>query len=195
MTEKYTDLNVNYDKVINEANTEVDSLNQKLACLYLSSLIAIPLTEIFPLAVQIDQSRLKDENASLVSALRAKDRKQQQTQELYDRLKRREMTSVTQSAAMDSVDEVLGVASHRRSQHGQHDQDASPGGAAGFCHDFSGFSRDVGGGGHRKDGSNGSLERSSIMMPPPPFRRTDRAEIHAFSNGESATASTRHTAG
>ena len=195
MTEKYTNLNVNYDKVINEANAEVDSLNQKLACPYLSSLIAIPLTEIFPLAVQIDQSRLKDENASLVSALRAKDRKQQQTQELYDRLKRREMTSVTQSAAMDSVDEVLGVASHRRSQHGQHGQDASPGGGADFHHDFSGFQRNVtGSGGHQRDGSNGSLERNSMMMPPP-FRRTDRAEIHAFSNGESATASTRHTAG
>lgn len=31
LTEKYTNLNNNYDKVINEANAEVDSLNQKLA--------------------------------------------------------------------------------------------------------------------------------------------------------------------
>ena len=92
---------------------------------------------------------------------------------------------MTQSAAMDSVDEVLGVTSHRLGN--QHGQDASPGGAAGFRHDFSGFSRDAGGGGHHRDGSNGSLERNSMMMPPP-FRHTDRADAHTFSNGKSATA-------
>ena len=90
---------------------------------------------------------------------------------------------MTQSAAMDSVDEVLGAASHRRG--GQNGQDASPGGGAGFRHDFSGFSRD-GGGGHQRGGSNGSLERGSMMMMPPSFRRTGRAEAQAFSNGESA---------
>ncbi|KAL8868251.1 MAG: hypothetical protein Q9174_005111, partial [Haloplaca sp. 1 TL-2023] len=43
-----------------------------------------------------------------MAAFREKSRKHQQTQELYDRLKRKEMTAATQSAAFESVDEVLG---------------------------------------------------------------------------------------
>lgn len=71
--------------------------------------------------MQIDQDRLKAENKNLVTAFREKSRKHQQTQELYDRLKRKEMTAATQSAAFDSVDEVLGNAPSRQgfipSQH------------------------------------------------------------------------------
>ena len=51
---------------------------------------------------------MKSENTNLVAAFRDKQRKHQQTQELYDRLKRKEMTAATQSAAFESVDEVLG---------------------------------------------------------------------------------------
>ena len=58
--------------------------------------------------MQIDQDRLKVENKNLVTAFREKSRRHQQTQELYDRLKRKEMTAATQSAAFESVEEVLG---------------------------------------------------------------------------------------
>lgn len=63
--------------------------------------------------MQVEQDRLKTENQSLVAAFREKSRKHQQTQELYDRLKRKEMTAATQSAAFDSVDDVLGSVSSR----------------------------------------------------------------------------------
>lgn len=119
--------------------------------------------------MQIDQGRLKDENATLVGALRAKDRKQQQTQELYDRLKRKEMTSVTQSAAINSVDEVLGAAGSRYNDLTQR-QSANDVAQ----HDFPTVSRKQNE--HNRNGSNGSLERTSMM--PPPFRRPDRSEPH-----------------
>lgn len=121
--------------------------------------------------MQIDQGRLQDENATLVGALRAKDRKQQQTQELYDRLKRKEMTSVTQSAAINPVDEVIGAAGSRHSQR-QSANDVAQ-------HDFPTFSRKQNG--HNRNGSNGSLERTSMM--PPPFRRPDRSAPHPLGIG------------
>lgn len=61
--------------------------------------------------MQMDQDKLKSENTNLVLSLRDKQRKHQQTQELYDRLKRKEMVAATQSAAFDSVDEVRSLAS------------------------------------------------------------------------------------
>ena len=127
--------------------------------------------------MQVDQGRLKDENATLVGALRAKDRKQQQTQELYDRLKRREMTAVTQNAAMDSVDEVLGAAGIRRNHIDQRHLQGN-----GASHEFSSFSHDIGGMNNHRESSNGGGERGSMM--PPPFRRADRDEAHPFGPGE-----------
>ena len=72
--------------------------------------------------MQLDQDKLKQENTQLVTALREKTRKHQQTQELYDRLKRKEMTAATQSAAFESADEVVGNVSsqHRFNNPQQH---------------------------------------------------------------------------
>ena len=119
--------------------------------------------------MQVDQERLKNENTNLVAAFREKSRKHQQTQELYDRLKRKEMTAATQSAAYQSVDEVLGsVANSGMSQypnvgraqgHGQqflHHDNLNP--------TEQGYGRD-------RDNSNGSNGNSKdTMMPPPPRR-------------------------
>lgn len=65
------------------------------------------------LALQVDKEKLQSDNTSLVAAFRDKSRKHQQTQELYDRLKRKEMTAATQSAALESVDEALGNVTSR----------------------------------------------------------------------------------
>lgn len=102
------------DKIINDANVELEILNQKLAGKY-DLLDVKPLLMILAV-MQVDQDKLKMENTNLVAAFREKSRKHQQTQELYDRLKRKEMTAATQSAAYDSVDEVLGSISSRQDQ-------------------------------------------------------------------------------
>lgn len=65
----------------------------------------------------MDQDKLRTENTNLVAAFREKSRKHQQTQELYDRLKRKEMTNATQTAAYNSVDEVLGSVSNPQGQN------------------------------------------------------------------------------
>ncbi|MCJ1391539.1 hypothetical protein MMC18_004403 [Xylographa bjoerkii] len=89
LTDKFGNVNAQMDKIIHDANAEIDSLTQKITQLHM------------------EQDKLKTENTKLAVAFRDKSRKHQQTQELYDRLKRKEMTAATQSAAFDSVDEVL----------------------------------------------------------------------------------------
>ena len=134
--------------------------------------------------MQIDQDRLKAENKNLVTAFREKSRKHQQTQELYDRLKRKEMTAATQSAAFESVDEVLGNVPARQgfisSQHnsvlpGSHAQKnfQSPQGNRNGTEQFHT---------RRKSGSNGNQGNGAMM--PPPLQRPGGSASNTFGFGE-----------
>lgn len=105
------------DKLINDANVEIEMLHQRLAGTKMQLFRFILTILTTSLGMQIDQDKLRSENTSLVAAFREKSRKHQQTQELYDRLKRKEMTSVTQTAAYNSVDEVLGSVSNLQGQN------------------------------------------------------------------------------
>lgn len=55
----------------------------------------------------IDQDNLRRKNEELAQAFRDKSRKHSQTQELYDKLKRRVMLSQVQNAASDAVDHTI----------------------------------------------------------------------------------------
>lgn len=57
--------------------------------------------------MQIDQDNLRRKNDELIQAFREKSRKQLQTQELYDKLKRRAMLGQVQNAASDAVDHTI----------------------------------------------------------------------------------------
>jgi E3 ubiquitin-protein ligase CCNP1IP1 len=60
------------------------------------------------IVMQLDQETLKRKNEDLVQAFREKSRKQLQTQELYDKLKRRAtMPGQVQNAASDAVDHTI----------------------------------------------------------------------------------------
>jgi E3 ubiquitin-protein ligase CCNP1IP1 len=114
------------DKVINDANAEIDNLNQRLSRMtwsQASGLSGDMLTAILLIEMHMDHDKLKADNIALLNVLREKTRKQQQTQELYDRLKRKQMAMATQSAAFESVDEVLQNASRAQpASWNQHEQ-------------------------------------------------------------------------
>jgi len=57
--------------------------------------------------MSLDQDTLRRKNEELVQAFREKSRKQLQTQELYDKLKRRTMLGQVQTAASDAVDHTI----------------------------------------------------------------------------------------
>lgn len=144
------------------------------------------------LDMQIDQDRLKAENTSLVAAYRDKQRKHQQTQELYDRLKRKEMTAATQFAAFDSVDEVLGNVSGRQvfgaSMHPQQQPAVSGDSAVRGLHtthvDRNGIEQVHT---HQRSGSTHS-QGSGELMPPPPLHRPGGADGNGFGHGKSTYA-------
>ena len=133
--------------------------------------------------MQIDQDKLKAENKNLVIAFREKSRKNQQTQELYDRLKRKEMRATTQSAAFDSVEEVLGNVPGR--QGFVSSQYNSGGPRAHAQKDFRSphGTRDGPQQYHtrRKSGSN-EIQGGGAMMPPP-LHRPGHTGGNAFGMG------------
>ena len=57
--------------------------------------------------MQVDQDGFRRKNEELFQALREKTRKYLQTQELYDKLKRRAMLGQVQNAASDAVDHTI----------------------------------------------------------------------------------------
>ena len=127
--------------------------------------------------MQIEQDRLKQENTSLVAAFREKNRKQQQTQELYDRLKRKEMTAATQSAAFESVDEVLGnVPSQQRfiSPQRHNPRSRAP---PDIQVDRNGIEKVHS---HQRSGSS----NGGGMMAPPAFPRAGGLQSNGFGYGE-----------
>jgi hypothetical protein len=126
--------------------------------------------------MQLEQEKLKAENAKLANAYRDKARKHQQTQELYDRLKRKEMTAATQSAAFDSVDEVLQSVSSRQDSNGAGQTMHFPGDLS-PSKQFS-AANDIGHPlqGHHREGNDG--HNGNERMMPPPLHRSG----HVFGN-------------
>ena len=134
--------------------------------------------------MQIDQDRLKAENKNLVTAYREKSRKHQQTQELYDRLKRKDMAAATQSAAFESVDEVLGNVPGRQGfassqhnsgaprTHAQQDLQSPRGNREGLDQLHV----------RRKSGSGENRGNGAVM--PPPLHRPGGTGSSAFGFGE-----------
>ncbi|KAL8690672.1 MAG: hypothetical protein Q9218_003930 [Villophora microphyllina] len=131
----------------------------------------------FTPSLQMDREKLQSENTSLVAAFREKSRKHQQTQELYDRLKRKEMTAATQSAAFKSVDEVLSGVTGRSGQSRPSQQSFIP--RPQGQQDLSQYQYDIGQDlGHQREGSNGS--GASGGMVPPLLRRPTVFGSHLF---------------
>ncbi|KAI1176677.1 hypothetical protein F4777DRAFT_577785 [Nemania sp. FL0916] len=93
LTEKYSNLNVHLDKVVNDANAEIANSHNKLK------------------SVEIDRDELRKKYDELLQTCKEKNRKLLQTQELYDKLKRKAMLGQVQDAAEDAVESSLQVPS------------------------------------------------------------------------------------
>ncbi|KAI1074621.1 hypothetical protein F5B20DRAFT_573994 [Whalleya microplaca] len=89
LRDKYSNLSVHLDKVINDANSEITNLRNKLT------------------TMNMDQENIRRKNEELTQAYKEKNRKLLQTQELYDKLKRKAMLGQMQDAAEDAVDSTL----------------------------------------------------------------------------------------
>ncbi|KAI1156689.1 hypothetical protein F4825DRAFT_458875 [Nemania diffusa] len=93
LTEKYSNLNVHLDKLVNEANAEISNCHNKLQ------------------GAEMDRDELRRKYEELLQTCKEKNRKLLQTQELYDKLKRKAMLGQVQDAAEDAVESTLQVSS------------------------------------------------------------------------------------
>ncbi|KAI0539266.1 hypothetical protein GGR58DRAFT_524801 [Xylaria digitata] len=89
LTEKYSNLNVHLDKVVNDANAEIANCYNKLK------------------NAEVDRDELRKKYEELLQTCKEKNRKLLQTQELYDKLKRKAMLGQVQDAAEDVVESTL----------------------------------------------------------------------------------------
>ncbi|POR37416.1 Uncharacterized protein TPAR_02398 [Tolypocladium paradoxum] len=93
LTEKYSNLTVRLDQTVSDANAEIERLQHRLN------------------SSAAEQEGMRRKNEELAQAYRDKSRKLLQTQELYDKVKRKAEMGHIQRAASDAVDSTLHVAS------------------------------------------------------------------------------------
>ena len=106
LADKYSHLSNQLDKIVNDANSEIQSLQSKIKGAKNLGLEWISRAD-WTVGLQIDQKTLQQKNVELVEMYRDKSKKQAQTQHLYDTLKKRVMTSQVQTAASDSVAQAI----------------------------------------------------------------------------------------
>ncbi|KAI9732096.1 MAG: hypothetical protein M1834_004192 [Cirrosporium novae-zelandiae] len=94
--DKYGTLSNQVDRIINNANTQIESLQNKLD------------------SMTLEANTLQRKNHELMQTINEKVRKQQETQHLYDKLKQRAMLSHVQTAANESVPHILNSAAANR---------------------------------------------------------------------------------
>ncbi|OBT42583.1 hypothetical protein VE00_07101 [Pseudogymnoascus sp. WSF 3629] len=89
LTDRYTKLKGQIDSIVRDANNEMSELR----------------TELENTITDLNNSQKK--NHELAQSLHAKSKQQAHTQELYDKLKRRDQMSQVQNAASDAVDQTI----------------------------------------------------------------------------------------
>ncbi|KAH6676297.1 cyclin B1 interacting protein-like protein 1 [Halenospora varia] len=99
LSEQYNTLNIQMDKIINDANSEISNLRNKLA------------------TMETEQESLRRKNEEITQALREKSRKQLHAQEMYDRLRRQNNLGQVQNAASEAIGNVI-QASVTATRHG-----------------------------------------------------------------------------
>ncbi|KAI0154864.1 hypothetical protein GGR57DRAFT_465289 [Xylariaceae sp. FL1272] len=91
LTQKYSRLNVDLDKVVNDANAEIANCHNKLK------------------NAETERDETRKRYDELLQTYKEKNKRLLQTQELYDKLKRRAMLDQVQDAAEDAVESTLHI--------------------------------------------------------------------------------------
>ncbi|KAG0639185.1 hypothetical protein HOY80DRAFT_964424 [Tuber brumale] len=92
-----TEIQGENEKIVRDANAEISALRNKIA------------------GMRAVEDELRRKNHELMQGWREKAKKLAQTQELYDKLKRRTLISQVQQAATDQADQALNMTSHQPS--------------------------------------------------------------------------------
>ena len=176
LTQKYTGLSKKMDEIINEANSEIDTLQSRIDGMQ-SACKRNVLPTNHHSALCVDQKSLQDKNAQLVNLVKVKDGKRKQVQVLYDKLKQQVMMGQVKTAASETVSATLGSLDARARQDA-HDVSGLPSldnaRVAGIRGQPTEYAFDPG---HRFEAmhtkqrvGHGSHHSTDLMLMPPPGR-------------------------
>lgn len=121
LTDKYSTLSTQMDKVIDDANAEISSLRNRLEGAFACTVVThIQLTSV---GLQLQQQELEKKNQELVKHFREKSKKHQQLQGQYQKIKQQQFAAGIESAADHEADDVLhaaaaGVPNTHQNRHG-----------------------------------------------------------------------------
>ncbi|CAG8360690.1 unnamed protein product [Penicillium salamii] len=107
LTEKYSNLNTQMDKVIHNANSEITAMQNKISGMWLAFVSCFGFSHVPKLDMQTAQEEFQKKNQELNDMCRDKSNKLSQMTNLYNLLKSRAMRSRMQSAASDTVSQTL----------------------------------------------------------------------------------------
>jgi E3 ubiquitin-protein ligase CCNP1IP1 len=119
LKDKYGQLSAAMDKIINEANTEISTLQEKINSTISHTLRTHQLT---PADFSIDQRTLQDKYDDLANSYREKSKKAAQAQQLYDALKKKVLMRGVETAASADANQTLQSIDARGAQPTHHDQ-------------------------------------------------------------------------
>lgn len=163
LTDKLNGSKIELDHIVNQANSEIDMLNQKLQ----SPCEQPPMHNVDIVAdsshedVALDNDRLQTENQGLAAHLKDRTKKHQEVRDLYDRLKQKQMTTATQFAARNAAYESIEEAENATLNE-------TPQSHSGMNRvSLNHHDREFGTHFHRQGGNNEQGREG--MMPPPRF--------------------------
>ena len=111
LKDKYGQLSNAMDKIINEANTEISTLQNKISCKH--CVHDDNLADIT--AISTNQNALQNKYDDLANLYRDKSKKCAQSQQLYDALKKKFMLRGVETAASENVTQTIqSIANHAR---------------------------------------------------------------------------------
>lgn len=106
LTEKYTTLNTEMDKVVHDANTEIANLRERLQGMLTKGRSYIYHTDA-ALAAEQEQKRFENDMHKMADAYKEKTKTQAHLQKVYTQLKAQVLAGQVASAASDDADATL----------------------------------------------------------------------------------------
>ncbi|KAK4543592.1 hypothetical protein LTR36_005487 [Oleoguttula mirabilis] len=168
LTDKYSSLSTQMDKIINEANAEITALRDRL------------------MTMHTEQKALEQKNHELAGKFREKSQEQQRLQKLYQALKQQQLAAGMELAAEHNAEHFVQAAGQGGHQHKDRHMQSRSGnnGSAGS----GGRSRAIHGWENQMHGSRAGLQssRSAPMVPATPSGH--RARLPLYGNNGTAMA-------
>lgn len=113
LTQKYSHVNEAMDRLVQEANSEMELLQKRIGGIGITQILGILPIKPCIIDLHLDRKEMQKRNAQLLELCKQKAAKQKQVQTLYDALKQKVMLGQVETAALNDLEQTLDVAARR----------------------------------------------------------------------------------